>query len=67
MEHAWLSYDVYKGDMNLLTFVLAAADDVNLYEIDIYALITMDTDEDALIEIITMMLETLDYLPQMDV
>lgn len=65
-EHAWFTYDLYKGDMNMLTFVLAAADDDCLYELDVYALINEASDQDALVEIITMMLESLDYLPQME-
>lgn len=64
-EHAWLTYDLYKGDMSMLTFVLAAADDTYLYEMDVYTLINEASDQDALIEIITMMLESLDYLPEM--
>ena len=63
-EHAGLTYDMYKGDMNLLTFVLAAADETYLYELDVYALINEAFDQEALTEIITMMLESLDYLPQ---
>lgn len=65
-EHAWLTYDLYKGDMNLLTFVLAAADEAYLYELDVYTLINEDSQQEALIEIITMMLESLDYLPQIE-
>lgn len=65
-EHAWLTYDLYKGDMNLLTFVLATADETYLYELDVYTLINEDSHQEALIEIITMMLESLDYLPQIE-
>lgn len=66
-EHTWFTYDLYKGDMDLLTFVLAAADDTTLYELDIYAVINENSDEDALIEVINMMMNTLDYLPEMGV
>ena len=66
-EHAWLTYDLSKGDMNLLTFVLASADDTYLYEMDVYTLINETSDQEALIEIITMMLESLDYLPDMTI
>lgn len=67
MEHAWLSYDLNKGDMSLLTFVLAAVDEINLYELDIYAVVNEKTDEDALIDVIMMMMNSLDYLPEVGV
>lgn len=67
MEHAWFTYDLYKGDMSMLSFVLAAVDEANLYELDIYAVITETTDEDTIVEIISMMINSLDYLPEMGV
>jgi len=67
MEHAWFSYSLDKGDMHLLTFVMAAADDIHLYEVDIYSLLTEDTDEDEAVRTVLMMLNSLDYLPEMGV
>ena len=67
LEHAWLSYSLDKGDMHLLTFVLAAADQDYLYEIDIYVGLDENSDDDTLTEIVLMMLESLDYLPEVGV
>lgn len=67
LEHAWLSYSLDKGDMHLLTFVLAAADQDYLYEIDIYVGLDENSDDDMLTEIVLMMLESLDYLPEVGV
>ena len=67
LEHAWLSYSLDKGDMHLLTFVLAAADQDYLYEIDIYVGLDESSDDDTLTEIVLMMLESLDYLPEVGV
>lgn len=67
LDHAWLSYSLDKGDMHLLTFVLAAADQDYLYEIDIYVGLDENSDDDTLTEIVLMMLESLDYLPEVGV
>ena len=66
-EHSMMTYSLDKGDMHLLTFVMAAVDEVNLYEMDVYAVIDEATDTEALIETVTMMLETLEYLPELGV
>ena len=66
-EHAWLTYALKEGDMELLTYVLAAADQNWLYEMDLYLYITEDTDVDAISSMTIRMMETLDYLPDMGV
>ena len=67
MDHSMMTYTLEKGDMHLLTFVMAAVDEENLYEIDIYSIINDATDPDAMIETVTMMIESLEYLPDMGV
>lgn len=64
MEHAWLTYALKEGDMELLTYVLAAADQDWLYEMDLYLCITEETDVDAISSMAILMMETLDYLPE---
>ncbi|MBQ8150661.1 MAG: hypothetical protein IJ041_09105 [Clostridia bacterium] len=66
-EHAWLTYALIEGDMELLTYVLAAADQDWLYEMDLYLYITDDTDVEAISSMAVLMMETLDYLPDMGV
>lgn len=66
-EHSMMTYSLDKGDMHLLTFVMAAVDEVNLYELDVYAVIDEKTDTDAVIETVTMMIESLEYLPELGV
>lgn len=66
-EHAWLTYALREGDMELLTYVLAAADQDWLYEMDLYLYITEDTDVDAISSMTIRMMESLDYLPDMGV
>lgn len=67
MEHAWFTYTLNEGDMELLTYVLAAADQDWLYEMDLYLCITEKTDVDAISSMTILMMETLDYLPDMGV
>lgn len=67
MEHSMMTYTLDKGDMHLLAFVMAAVDEENLYEIDIYSIINENTDPQAMIETVTMMIESLEYLPDMGV
>ncbi len=67
MEHVWFTYDIRTGDMDLLSFVLAAVEDQTLYEIDVYILVDEDVDVDETSEIVIMMLESLDYQPSMDI
>ncbi len=67
MEHAWLTYLLTEGDMNLLTYVLASADDTTLYELDLYIYTEEDTDADAVSQTVLMMLNSLDYLPDLDI
>lgn len=66
-EHAWLTYTLKEGDMELLTYVLAAADQDWLYEMDLYLYITEDIDVDTISSMTIRMMETLDYLPDMGV
>lgn len=66
-EHAWLTYQLGTGEMDLLTYVLAAADEEWLYELDLYLLINENTDVDGLSQMTIRMMETLDYLPDMGV
>ena len=66
-EHSMMTYSLDKSDMHLLTFVMAAVDEVNLYELDVYAIIDEKTDTDAVIETVTMMIESLEYLPELGV
>ncbi len=67
LRHGWMTYALNKGELNLLTYVLAAADNDHLYEIDVYAMIFPDTDAEAVTETVLMLLETLDYLPEQQI
>jgi len=64
LDHAWLTYWIEHKDANLLSYVLAAADDQYLYELDAYLFITEDMDQDAAVNTVVTMMDTLDYLPQ---
>lgn len=67
LRHGWMTYALNMGELNLLTYVLAAADEDHLYEIDVYAMLFPDTDAEAVTETVLMLLETLDYLPQQQI
>lgn len=67
MEHVWFTYAIEHSGMELLTYVLSAADGTALYEMDIYLSTDTTKDSDELSQMILQMMDSLDYLPDMDV
>ncbi len=63
-EHVWFTYQVGKGGMELLTYVLTAADGTGIYEADIYLCQNTDKDPDELSEMMILLMNSLDYLPE---
>lgn len=62
-DHVWFTYKIGKGGMELLTYVLTAADGTGMYEMDIYLCCENDKSSDELSEMVILMMNSLDYLP----
>jgi hypothetical protein len=64
MEHIWFTYKLEKSGMELLTYVFTAADGTGLYELDIYLCCENDKSTDELSDMVILLMNSLDYLPE---
>lgn len=62
-DHIWFTYQIGKGGMDLLTYVLPAADGTGLYELDLYLCSENEKSSGELSDMVILLMNSLDYLP----